>query len=248
MRRMNDPVNGPRRKFLSTAAVAAAGLALEVFESPALAQGAKKQAKDKDEEKGEQGEEVTPTEDLMREHGVLRRVLLVYEEGVRRIRGHQALQVEVLSAAANLVHRFVEGYHEKLEEEQVFPRLVRAKELQALVETLRQQHAAGRRVTERILANTKGKAFAQPTAQDAVVRDIETFIRMYRPHAAREDTVLFPAFRKLFDEKTYDALGETFEEQEHKLLGSGGFEGALKEVTQLERELGIEDLAQFTPR
>ena len=24
----------------------------------------------------------------------------------------------------------------------------------------------------------------------------EAFIRMYRPHAAREDTVLFPAFQK----------------------------------------------------
>ena len=38
----------------------------------------------------EEGEgDIGPTEDLMREHGVLRRVLLIYEEGLRRIAAHQ---------------------------------------------------------------------------------------------------------------------------------------------------------------
>ena len=38
---------------------------------------------DKRKEEGE--EEVSPAEDLMREHGVLKRVLLIYEEAIRRI-------------------------------------------------------------------------------------------------------------------------------------------------------------------
>jgi len=238
---MNDPkrpLHGSRRRFLSTAAVAAAGIVLTALDSPARAEGAA----------GGKNEEISPTEDLMREHGVLRRVLLVYEEAGRRIAAHHPLDPAVLSAAAGIIHRFVEGYHEKLEEEQVFPRLVAAKALEPLVATLRAQHAAGRTVTGRILANTRPALFAQDRAKRAVGSDLQAFIRMYRPHAAREDTVLFPRFRTLFNEKAYDALGEKFEAQEHKLLGAGGFEGALAEVTQLERTLGIEELSQFTPQ
>jgi hemerythrin-like domain-containing protein len=240
----DDPADAQRRRFLSTAAVAAAALLLPAHDANAA------EAK-RGEGKGEPvaGElEIGPTEDLMREHGVLRRVLLVYEEGVRRIQAHEALEPSVLHAGAALIRRFVEGYHERLEEEQVFPRLVRAHALEPLVATLKAQHAAGRAVTERLLANTRPATFAKESAKAAVVRDVHAFIRMYRPHAAREDTVLFPRFRTLFDERTFDALGEQFEAQEHKLLGQGGFEGALAEVAQLEKELGVADLAQFTPR
>src|SRR5207237_5266049 len=37
---------------------------------------------------------------------------------------------------------------------------------------------------------------------------IQQFIRMYNPHEAREDTVLFPAFRKIVSPHEFDALGE----------------------------------------
>jgi hemerythrin-like domain-containing protein len=73
------------------------------------------------------------------------------------------------------------------------------------------------------------------------------FTRMYRPHASREDTVLFPAFHELVGEKAYRELGEEFEDREKKVLGASGFEGAVKEVANLEAALGIEDLAKFTP-
>jgi len=52
----------------------------------------------------------------------------------------------------------------------------------------------------------------------------------------------------VFTEAELDKLGDKFEEQEQKLLGSGGFEGSLKEVGDLEKTLGIHDLATFTPR
>ena len=70
---------------------------------------------------------------------------------------------------------------------------------------------------------------------------------MYRPHAAREDTVLFPALHRIVSPHEYDALGEEFEQQEHRLFGEDGFEKVVDEVARLERQLGIEDLAQFTP-
>ncbi len=60
----------------------------------------------------EQEEEVSTVEDLMREHGVLRRVLLIYGEAIRRIDRQADVPADVVGNAAGLVRRFVEDYHE----------------------------------------------------------------------------------------------------------------------------------------
>ena len=184
----------------------------------------------------------------MREHGVLRRILIVYDEAARRLATDDAVAVGVVFSAAGIVRRFVEGYHEKLEEEFVLPKLEKAGKLVDLAKVIRLQHAAGRKLTESILKGTKAGKSASAEQRRAVVADVQSFGRMYAAHAAWEDTELFPVYREQFTEADFDKLGDKFEEQEHKLLGSGGFEGSLKEVGDLEKTLGIHDLAKFTPR
>ncbi|HEX5009316.1 MAG TPA: hemerythrin domain-containing protein [Planctomycetota bacterium] len=183
--------------------------------------------------------EVTPGEDLMQEHGVLERLLLVYEEAARRLEGGEPLDPVVVTEAAGIVRRFVEDYHERLEEQFVFPRLVAAGREAGLVDVLRRQHERGRQLTETIRAGAPdGRALAPR---------LREFSRMYRPHAAREDTVLFPAFRGVVGRVEYRELGEAFEDHEHELLGPHGFERTVAEVAALEAALGLEDLARFTP-
>jgi hemerythrin-like domain-containing protein len=227
----------PRRIFLGEAVVAGAGVLL--FSGRGRAEEGKAAPAPAD---------VNATEDLMREHGVLNRVLLVYEEVVRRIRMSAPPPADSLAAAAGIVQHFIEAYHEKLEEEEVFPLLEKRKQLTDLTATLRTQHLAGRALTGQILAQSTSQSLKIKAVATALATNLEQFIRMYRPHAAREDTVLFPAFHALFTEKEFDALGDKFEEKEHQLLGSGGFEGAVEQVAQLEKELGIYDLNQFTPK
>jgi hemerythrin-like domain-containing protein len=195
----------------------------------------------------EQEEEVSPAEDLMREHGLLNRVLLVYEEGARRIDTGEPLPPETLAAAASIIKRFIEEYHEKLEEEHLFPRFEKAGKLVDLVAVLRAQHLAGRKVTKVIQRLSAPAALQGPERLELAIQ-LRRFIRMYRPHEAREDTVLFPAFRELVRGKEYADLGEAFEEKEHALFGEHGFENMVAEVAKLEQSLGIHDLALFTPR
>src|SRR6185437_10385334 len=66
-------------------------------------------------------EGVTAPEDLMKEHGVLNRCLLIYEEGMRRLRESEDLSPQVFTHTAQLVRTFVEEYHEKNEEKYIFP-------------------------------------------------------------------------------------------------------------------------------
>src|SRR5207247_3884358 len=102
--------------------------------------------KDMDKKKDKPEEGVGAAEDLMREHGVLNRVLLIYEEGLRRLRAKEEVTPEVFHRSATLVRKFVEEYHEKLEENFIFPEFEKQKKLVDLVKVLRDQHQAGRNV------------------------------------------------------------------------------------------------------
>ena len=187
---------------------------------------------------------VSAPEDLMREHGVLRRILLLYEESQRRLLADREYDAQVLHRAADIVRGFVEDYHERLEEEHVFPRFEQAGKLVGLVTVLRDQHRAGRQVTDRVLSQTKNVAH---TDTPALAEALAAFVRMYRPHAAREDTVLFPALREIVEPTELAEMGERFEAIEHHRFGAGGFEDVVREVAELERVLGIHDLARVTP-
>jgi hemerythrin-like domain-containing protein len=196
---------------------------------------------------GKKGEEVSPAEDLMREHGVLARILLIYDEISLRLGKGGNYPSAVLTNAAGLVRRFVEDYHEKLEEDHVFPRFVKAGKLVDLVNVLLEQHQAGRRLTERI-RNLGSLSTLNPAENKDLLKNLGLFARMYRPHKSREDTVLFPAFHSVVSPREYDSLGEKFEEHEDKLFGEHGFEKVVEQVAGLEKSLGIHELSQFTPK
>ncbi len=210
--------------------------------------GRGKESEEKERKEGKEEEEVTPAEDLMREHGVLRRVLLVYEEGIRRLTAHEELPPQVLAQGAQIIRRFVEDYHERLEEDHLFPRFQKAGTLVELVTVLREQHQAGRKLTDEVLRLATPEGLRQPDSVAQLTSTLQRFIRMYQPHAAREDTVLFPALRKVVSSNEYDALGEDFERKEHELFGEDGFEKMVDEVAGLERALNLYELSSFTPR
>jgi hemerythrin-like domain-containing protein len=198
--------------------------------------------------KGNEGDEkeVSPPEDLMQEHGLLNRILLIYDYCKIKLRNKESFSVESLTNAAVIVRTFVEDYHEKQEENYLFPRFQKANQLTDLVNVLLKQHQAGRNITSQITTLTK-QLTRTDNENQMLISLLTSFNTMYRPHEAREDTVLFPAFRKLVSQHEYDSLGEEFENNEHKLFGEDGFEKMVAKVEDIEKKLGIYDLAQFTP-
>lgn len=192
--------------------------------------------------------EVTATEDLMREHGVLRRALLVYTESIPKIRSNAAsLDASALYRTGVLFRDFGENYHEKmLEEEHIFP-VVRkgGGEPAKLTDILLAQHARGREITSYLLAVTKSGRIASANAEP-LARSLDAFVLMYRNHAAREDTIVFPAWKTHFTNKQLDELSDQFEDIEHKMFGKDGFDDAVAKIGSIETTLGLADLSQFT--
>ncbi|MGE5151228.1 MAG: hypothetical protein ACM3II_13990, partial [Rhodospirillaceae bacterium] len=98
-----------RRRWL----MGAAGLSLYAA-SPSLAAPQSPTGK-----KSAESVPVTATEDLMREHGVVERLLLIYDTGIRRLNQGEDLDPKILTQAAETMRDFVHDYHEKNEEDQV---------------------------------------------------------------------------------------------------------------------------------
>jgi hemerythrin-like domain-containing protein len=196
--------------------------------------------------KKENEKEVGAVEDLMREHGVLRRILIVYSETAKRL--HEQISGTIygpLNKAAQLFHDFGENYHEKmLEETYIFPAVAKTTgETSGYPEILIAQHRRGREITDYILSSTNVK---KPVDVNQLILAMDTFVRMYRPHAAREDTIVFPAWKQALTEEQLDEMGDKFEGIEHQQFGEDGFEKAVKQIADIETQLGLADLAQFT--
>lgn len=268
-----------RRDFLCLTGSLAAGIALPAIPAAVHAAGGK--------EGKEKEFDVNLVEGLMREHGVLHRILLIYEEAASRISKAEELPSGVIADSAGMIRRFIEDYHEKIEEEVIFPGLEKkTRELSDLVKVLAEQHQAGRRLTDSILkssetiksapvtAKTKPKEelpattqqiyggtplifkkdgttiFSQkgPGTRHDLAPAMQQFIHMYRHHLAREDTVLFPAFRSIVSPGEFDDLGAKFEQREKELFGNEGFGKMVESIEQMEKKLGMYELAKFTPR
>ncbi len=182
----------------------------------------------------------------MREHGVLKRILLIYREGIRRLQAGDQAPAQALNASAGIIRSFIEDYHAHLEEQYVFPKLEQAGKLTDVTAVLRTQHQRGRVLTDRVLAATSGAPPSDQPAREALVQDMSAFIRMFEPHEAREDTVVFPALRDVVPAKEFRDLAETFEDEEHRRFGQAGFQGVVDKVADIEKRLGIYDLSQFT--
>ncbi len=239
--------NRTRRDFLLSSIVATAATTLVGCGSRnrlLSGQGARDQ---QSPEKAHEGE-VTATEDLMREHGVLRRALLVYTQAALRLRRDpRQVPSDAIHKTAMLFRAFGEEYHEKkLEETFIFPVVSRGADLASRYPAiLVAQHQRGHEITDYILAVTAGAQIGTSRAEP-LARALESLVLMYRHHAAREDTVVFPAWKQALSTAQLDEMGERFEEIEHQQFGTDGFEDAVRQIGEIEISFGMADLAQFT--
>jgi len=239
-----------RRDFLRTAGLVGTGLVLTSCGGgkSANTEEAKHEQASARPDENELGGEVTATEDLMREHGILRRALLVYSAAAIKLRSDAAaISPDALQKTAKLFRAFGEEYHEKkLEEAYIFPAVKKVGgEAATYPDILVAQHNRGREITDYIISVTQGPKLGATNAA-ALSKSLEAFVLMYRNHAAREDTIIFPAWKQTLTGKQLDEMNDKFEDIEHEQFGEDGFEDAVKQISAIESSLGLADISQFT--
>jgi len=190
----------------------------------------------------------TANEDLMREHGILRRALFVYAQASHRARiAPNTLPLAQLLDTARLFRSFGEDYHEReLEEQHIFPVVRRLDSPAAqFVDVLRAQHQRGREITDYIM-RVAGRGRLAPADGQPLAGALDGLIAMYGPHVAREDTDLFPAWKKAIGPSGYAEMGDKFEEIERRTFGHDGFEDAHTRIASIETAFALVNLAEVT--
>jgi hemerythrin-like domain-containing protein len=195
-------------------------------------------------------EDITVNEDLMQEHGLLNRILLIYQEIATRLQNgtEKRNDMNLLHKAASIVRNLLENHHEIMEETYIFPVVEKDGELFEMIQVLKQQHIKGRKLTDFILDNSNNRAIQHDIKRQTLADYLESYIRMFRPHESREGTIIFPKFRTLISDEDYKKLSYIVEEHEESIIGEGGFGKLIDTVADIERELGIYNLDQFTPK
>lgn len=235
---MSDQLRNPRRAFLGRGwaflAFSLAGCSSALVSTPRTHE--------------EKTADILPTEYLMYEHGILSRILLIYEESLRRMGEGRDFPVDSLAAASKIVRNFVEDFHQELEEEFVFPRFRKERRFVETVNALELQHKAGRKLTDTITRLAAARNLELPENRLELAGSLGQFVRLCRPHAAREDTVVFPALRGLATPREFRLMGEEFEKRGEELYGYTGFYRVVDQVAGLERKFGIFNPAEFLPQ
>jgi hemerythrin-like domain-containing protein len=186
----------------------------------------------------------SPGEELMTEHGILKRVLLVYRAAADQLAAGQTPPEGAIPDAAQIISDYVESLHEGLEEAYVFPRVQHQEP--DLIRTLLIQHDRGRHLTAAIIT-TAGGDLRSAGARNDLLTYLDRFVRMYEPHEAWEDTVVYPALRAVTPQRTLDLLAERFADEANRQIGDPALTVILDRVTGVEQQLGVGNLNTFTP-
>jgi len=191
---------------------------------------------------------VGPIEDLMREHGVTQRIMLIYDRVLCKYGENQPLPTEELKASARIAQKFIGDYHEQLEEPYIFPKFEKTDQMIELINILREQHRLGRQLSGRIIDLSSATAFKNERSRRNTREALRAFNTMYRPHIAREDTVLYPTLHSLITPEEFNELGETFKQKETELFGKDGFQNLISQGEKLEKIIGTYDLKAVMPK
>ena len=221
-----------RRRFLKVAGAAGlSGLGMAVGDGTARA--------------GSEEETWKPaSEELMLEHGVVHRMLLVFDEAADRVESGEGLPSAVNDSAA-IVDEFIENYHEELEEQLIFPALEQAGEHATMVEQLRRQHEVGRQLTGQAY-NLLGRGqITKAATRGRLVDTMRSYARMYRAHASWEDTVAFAGLRDVMGKEKFREVSRSIESIRAEKLGDRAFQNTLERLSAIEEALGIANLTAY---
>jgi hemerythrin-like domain-containing protein len=172
---------------------------------------------------------------LSDEHRVIERVLLVLDGLTRK---PLAESLDTWQKALEFIRGFADGCHHLKEEKVLFPAL---EEHGVPIEggpvgMMLIEHEEGRGYVKRMLAALEEAQ--TESAQQTLIDNARSYIRLLRLHIEKEDEVLFRMADDVLPPEEHQQLLRAFEEHEAEELGAGVHEKYLKLVKDLESRMG----------
>jgi hemerythrin-like domain-containing protein len=234
-----------RREFLTRGGLAVGALAAASPLALSCSGGEKKSSGTAGQRSATILSGLSATEGLLREHGVLDRILMLYETVIGQMAQGQAANVGIIAQATYVMRQYLEDHHAPFEHQYIYGLAAKNQKLPGIVNELIKQHKISRQLTDRIrkLATEAGSNAEQNKELITLCR---AQVNMMRPHAAMEATLIFPALDRMGAEaeKLHNMVGQRDKEQ----FGGDALQIFGSRMDQLEAQVGINDIKQFTPQ
>ncbi len=96
-----------------------------------------------------------------------------------------------------------------------------------------QQHKDSRIITSDLLK------YAKDADLDNLQKTLQLFIKLYRAHSAREDTIIFRKLRDFIEVDKFKEISKIMDEEEDKKFGEHAYDKILKKIIIVEQSIGL---------
>jgi hemerythrin-like domain-containing protein len=175
-----------------------------------------------------------PIEILADEHRLIRQALDSFSLATHKMEQGINPPVGFFEKTVEFARTFVDKRHHFKEEYLMFGRLAERhqSELDAQIESLRNQHDHGREYVSEMANALDGYAKGKDAQVTIMLENLASFTSMLRNHIHREDHVFYPMVEKDLPQEELDELAELFVKEDEK-AGRGSFERMQRLVNEL---------------
>lgn len=166
------------------------------------------------------------TEELVTEHGAIKRMLRIIDEVSRRLDAGEPVATEDLEGIVEFIRVFADKCHHAKEEGLLFPAMVEAgiPREQGPIGVMLSEHDVGRGYVGRMADAVRRYGGGDREAAAEVAENARGYAALLAQHIDKEDHILYPmADRVLTDERQRELL-EEFEVIERDVVGAGKHE------------------------
>ncbi|MGA9139330.1 MAG: hemerythrin domain-containing protein [Methanocella sp.] len=200
-------------------------------------------------DRGEELEErvATPIENLMKEHGVLLRILGIYDRVTGDAESGKELNAGAIYRTAEISRDYIGKHHDACEERYIFPQFRKSHYIMDIITELHDQHVAAVKITKQILALASPDSTPDDDSNRTLKNLCKSIVSMYRPHISWEQSIVFPVFYDIVTADYIRDIRDKMEAEERKMLGETGFRGLVGRLSEIEKDVGTYDLHGYTP-
>lgn len=176
------------------------------------------------------------TEELVTEHGAIKRMLRIIDEVSRRLDAGEPVATEDLEGIVEFIRVFADKCHHAKEEGHLFPAMVQrgVPAESGPIGVMLYEHDLGREHVRAMGEALAGAARGERAAAQAFSEHARGYAGLLRDHIAKEDSILYPMAERVLDSAEDDRLFEAFERVETDVVGQGRHEEFHRMLDRLE--------------
>lgn len=178
-----------------------------------------------------------PTDDLMDEHRVIERMLVILIKASNRLEEGKSVDSAFYVGAVDFLKNFADKCHHSKEEKLLFVKMMErgvSGEVGPIAVMMR-EHQDGRAHVKNLDKLSKEKM--TKSTKDGLIKASRAYADLLSKHIQKEDNILYPMANQILDDADQRELEKGFEEVEEKVMGPGVHERYHHMIEEWEEKL-----------